>query len=413
MPRELIPRDDVARETEGERLRRVIERLLEPRAQVAAGQVHSLALLLPGGLLPRGGKVRAWGENIFGQLGDGTTTDSSTPVKVQARGMVIAIAGGGNHSLALDSLWGILPYGTVWAWGDNTFGQLGDGTTATSAVPVPVRDQSGQPVVGWVAVAGGWAHSLALFQDRTLWAWGLNNRGQLGDGTITNRLLAVAVRDLSGKPLMWVVAAAAGGAHSLALLQDETVWAWGDNSFGQLGDGRSGGNSTRPGQVQGLSGVVAIAAGYLHSLAVLKDGTVWAWGLNNLGQLGDGSTLDRPTPVPVLDLNGQPLGDVIAIAGGGWHSLALRRDGTVWAWGYNANGQLGDGSTVNRPTAVVVRDLNGQPLKGWVAIAAGYSHSLAALENGTVWAWGYNQLGQLGNGTTMDSATPVKVQGLP
>ncbi|AEG14452.1 Ig domain protein group 2 domain protein [Desulfofundulus kuznetsovii DSM 6115] len=232
-----------------------------------------------------------------------------------------------------------------------------------------------------VKIAAGGARSLAIKSDGTVWAWG---------GT------PVPVQNLTG-----VVAVEAGSFYSLALKSDGTVWAWGDNYYGQLGDGTTT-NRYTPVQVQNLTGVVAIAAGGGHSLALKSDGTVWAWGYNGYGQLGDGTITNRTTPVQVKNLTG-----VVAVAAGGGHSLALKSDGTVWAWGYNGYGQLGDGTTMNRYTPVQVQNLTGV-----VAIAAGSSHSLALKSDGTVWAWGNNGYGQLGDGTTTNRTTPVRVQGL-
>jgi hypothetical protein len=170
----------------------------------------------------------------------------------------------------------------------------------------------------------------------------------------------------------------------------------------QLGDGSTT-DRTTPIQVSGLSDVVAVAGGAGHSLAVLADGTVWAWGLNNYGQLGDGTTTHRTTPVQVSSLTG-----VVTIACGGNHTLALKSDGTVYAWGYNTNGQLGDGTTTNRYTPAQVSSLTGV-----VSVACGYYHTLALKSDGTVYAWGRNSYGQLGDGTTTQRTTPVQVQGGP
>jgi len=193
-------------------------------------------------------------------------------------------------------------------------------------------------------LAAGGTHSLALRADGTVWAWGWNDQGQLGDGTDTDRHTPVRVRGLTD-----VVAVAAGRAHSLALRADGTVWAWGSNEDGELGDGTDTDRHT-PVKVPGLSDVVAVAARDWHSLALRADGTVWAWGNNRFGQLGDGTDTDRHTPVKVPGLT-----DVVAVAAGEYHSLALRADGTVWAWGRNGYGQLGDGTTTHRHTPVKVQ----------------------------------------------------------
>ncbi|MBI2916825.1 MAG: S8 family serine peptidase [Chloroflexi bacterium] len=339
----------------------------------------------PGGAVASG-EAWAWGNNSEGQLGDGTTIQRNAPVQVSGLAGVTDVAGGGWHSLALSSA------GTVWAWGWNDQGQLGDGTTTGRTTPVQVSGLTG---VAAVAV-GDYYHSLALKSDGTVWAWGWNYHGQLGDGTTTDRHTPVPVSGLTG-----VVAIAAGGYHSLALKSDGTVWAWGGNDNGQLGDDTQT-NRTTPVQVSGLTDVTAIAAGGYYSLALKSDGTVWAWGRNVVGELGDGTTTGRTTPVQVSGLTG-----ATAIAAGGYHSLALKSDGAVWAWGYNNHGQLGDGTTTNRHTPVQVSGLTGV-----TTFAAGGLHSLALRSDGTVWAWGYNNNGQLGDGSTTNRHTPVPVSGL-
>ncbi|RKH01016.1 RCC1 domain-containing protein [Corallococcus carmarthensis] len=250
--------------------------------------------------------------------------------------------------------------------------------------------------VAWIAAGG--AHSLVVRQDGTAVAWGNNAYGQLGDGTNADRLIPVPVpvQDLTG-----ATALSATAYHTLALQQDGTVWGWGYNDSGQLGDALDVVRVT-PAQLPGLTGITALASGTYHSLALQQDGTVWAWGLNNLGQLGDGTTVSRPERMPVPGLTG-----VTALAASTYHSLALKQDGTVWTWGYNSSGQLGDGTTTSHLTPVQV-----QGLMGVSAIAAGLVHSLALKQDGTVWTWGRNTDGQLGNGATVNSPVPVRVQGL-
>jgi alpha-tubulin suppressor-like RCC1 family protein len=301
----------------------------------------------------------------------------------------LTMAAGMGHSLA------IREDETVWAWGANYSGQLGDGTNTNRHTPVQVINLNNV-----VAVATRDSHTLALRDWGTIWAWGRNDFGQLGYGTTINRNTPVKVN------IGRVVAIATGGDHSLALKEDGTVWTWGNNYFGQLGDGTYGGHENTmkpPLQVSNLNNVVAIAAGMGHSIALKADGTVWTWGANSSGQLGDGATYNiSPTPVQVSNLT-----NVIAIAAGEYHSLALKADGTVWTWGSNDFGQLGDGTTINRNTPVQVNSLNNA-----VNIAAGWSYSVALKEDGTVWAWGRNDYGQLGDGTNEDNYIPVQVSNL-
>ena len=285
---------------------------------------------------------------------------------------------------------------TVRAWGANDFGQLGDGTTTNRTTPVQV-----QTLRSVEAVTAGFEHSLALLSNSTVSAWGDNSSGQLGDGTTTNRTTPVQVQT-SGGPLSGVEVVAASGLHSLALLADGTVHAWGRNDFGQLGDGTTT-NRTTPVQVQTPPNVIAVAAGSGHSLALqsgLLTTTVFAWGRNNFGQLGDGTTTNRTTSVQVQTLLGV-LSEVTAV-GAGFHSLALQSGlltTTVFAWGRNDFGQLGDGTTTNRNKAVRVQALGGL-LSGVEAVTAGAFHSLARLPGGSARAWGRNDFGQLGDGTT-------------
>ena len=290
--------------------------------------------------------------------------------------------------------------GNILAWGANGAGQLGNGTFSFGATVTPGQVLN---LTGAAAISAGSYHSLALLSDGSVWAWGNNESGQLGNGDPTgdDRDTPGPVQNLTG-----VVAIAAGRLHSMALTSDGKVWAWGDNADGELGTG--GGFSSTPVQVMGLTGVVAIAAGGFHSMALTSDGNVWAWGDNTYGGLGDGTTTNRTTPVQVSGLAG-----VVAIAAGYYHGLALKSDGTVWAWGENLYGQLGNGLTTNSSVPVPVSTSSG--LTGVVAIAAGGDgayHSLAEKTDGTVWAWGHNAYGQLGNGSTADTNMPVQVSSL-
>ncbi|KAF0218277.1 MAG: Ig domain-containing [Geobacteraceae bacterium] len=197
--------------------------------------------------------------------------------------------------------------------------------------------------------------------------------------------------------LTGVTAIAAGDYFTLALKSDGSVWAWGSNSSGQLGDGTTV-NRAAPGMVSGLSSVSAIGAGYLHSMALRADGTVWTWGYNGFGQLGDGTTIPKKTPIQAN------LSQITAIAAGTHHSLALKSDGTIWAWGYNASGQLGDGTMSNRNTPVQAISIYGVS-----AIAAGANHSLALMADRSVWSWGDNYFGQLGDGTSTNKGIPQQL----
>src|SRR5450759_1004138 len=252
--------------------------------------------------------------------------------------------------------------GSAWAWGYNGYGQLGNGTTTNSSTPVAVTN--GTSVT---AIAGGGNHSLALTSTGQVLAWGYNGHGQLGNGTTTNSSTPVAV---SLPPFgITVTAIAGGGLHSLARTSTGQVLAWGYNHEGELGNGTTTDSST-PVAVSLPSGttVTAIAGGLYHSLALTSTGQVLAWGYNGLGQLGNGTTTNSSTPVAVSLPSGTT---VTAIDGGGDHSLALTSSGQVLAWGYNGHGELGNGTTTNSSTPVV------SAFPAGVAIAGGGNHSLA------------------------------------
>ncbi len=377
---------------------------------LAAGGAHSLAVTSSGGVL-------SWGTNVGGQLGKnsidanafplGTFNNDDPNLDGQPLSDIIAVSGGGNHSLALKS------DGTVRAWGGNN-GQLGDGfadgTWDGTALQVRNPANTG-PLTGVAAIsAGSGNYSVALQSDGTVLAWGTNGNGQLGDGTNFQRFLPVQVSGFG--PGSGVVAISAGANHTLALKLDGSVWAWGGNANGRLGDGTTIQRFT-PVQVSGLgigSGVVAIAAGNGYSLAMKADGSVWAWGNNANGQLGDGTLVQKLTPTQVLDPSGTGfLGGAIAIAANG-SSMVLKSDGTVWTWGANAAGQLGDGTFTDRSLPVQVVGAGGSGfLSGAVAIGAGTQNGQALKADGTVWTWGFDQNGNLGNGTFgAGSATPVQ-----
>lgn len=332
--------------------------------------------------------LSAWGDNSGGELGDGTFNESDSPVAVNGVSGVQAISAGYRFNLALVS------GGTVDAWGENQFGELGNGNTTDRTVPTPVGGLSGVR-----AIAAGGGHSLALLSNGTVMAWGDNAFGQLGDGTTIDRSKPVAVKGLSG-----VTAIAAGQVDSLALLSNGTVMAWGDGRDGQLGNGSLDTSSSVPVAVHGLTGVRAISAGGFFDIALLKNGTVRAWGEGDNGELGNGEMSDQGLPVVVKSLSG-----VSAISAGEDHSLALLKAGTVAAWGSNNFSQLGVSTGLNSNSDAPVA-IHG--LSHVTAIAGGGQSSLALLSTGKVESWGDNALGQLGNGTTTDATTPTPVPGL-
>ncbi|MBI5483798.1 MAG: S8 family serine peptidase, partial [Deltaproteobacteria bacterium] len=351
---------------------------LSKKIAIAAGESHTVAL-------KGDGTVWAWGSNEYGKLGDGTTTNRITPVHISGLSGVTAIAARGHHTIALMS------DGTVWTWGANYDGQLGNGSTTQRSEPWEVPGLSGV-----IAIASGTSYSVALKGDGTVWSWGDNYYGQLGDGTTTDKTTPVQAQGLSG-----VSAIGSGISHTVALKSDGTVWSWGLNGFGELGDGTTTDRHT-PVKVSGLSEIVGVYPGQRYTEVLKMDGSIWGWGVNNFGQLGDGTTINRKLPVRVAELSG-----VLTIIGGGAHTIAALGDGTVSAWGYNDYGQLGDGSTTQKP---IPTQLPG--FSDVLTIAAGWGHSVAVKQDGTIWTWGYNSTGQLGDGTTTNRKSPVQVQGL-
>ncbi|WP_162463248.1 immunoglobulin-like domain-containing protein [Paenibacillus psychroresistens] len=306
------------------------------------------------------------------------------------------LAGGEGYSLSLAS------NGTVWGWGNNSGGSLGDGTNTDRLEPVKVDGLLAGKAVS--EISARYMHSLAI-ADGLVYGWGINNSGQLGDATIKDRNVPVKVNLPSGKIFSQI---ATGMTHSLALTSTGILYAWGNNDDGQLGDGTTNTRAT-PVLVNGLPGktIIAIAAGNLHSVAVAQDGTVWAWGNNSSGQLGDGTNTNRKLPVKVIGLSGKT---AIKVAAGNNHTLALVAGGTVWGSGNNSSGQLGDGTTINRTTSVKVNGLlNGKTI---IDITAENDHSLALLNDRTMMSWGENDQGQLGDGSTSSSNLPVTVSAL-
>ncbi len=353
-------------------------------AVVTARQYHTCALTGAGGAV-------CWGDNDNGQLGDGTTTRRSTPTVVSGLASgVAAVAPGYYHTCALTTVGGAL------CWGSNGNGQLGDGTTTQSTTPVAVSGLSS--AVGAI-VAGGY-HSCAVTSSGAARCWGRNNYGQLGDGTTTDRVTPTAVSGLSSG----VAAIATGIYHTCALTTGGGVVCWGYNSYGQLGDGTTTDRWT-PTAVSGLSnGIAAIAADHYHACARTTAGGALCWGNNSYGQLGDGTTTSRATPTAVSGLSS----GVAAIEPGGRHTCVRTTGGGVMCWGYNVLGELGDGTTTQRLTPTAVSGLTS----GAAAIAAGYWHTCAVTAGGDVACWGDNNYGDLGDGATLRRTTAIGVSGL-
>ena len=341
------------------------------------------------------GTLRAWGLGGNGQLGNGGTQTSTVPVKVKlpAGTKVTSVRAGCFHTLALTST------GQVLAWGSNASGELGDGTTHFRATPVKVHIPAGTTIK---AIRAGCFHSLALTSTGQVLAWGLNANGELGNGTTTDSHIPVPVSLPTGTT---VKAISAGEAHSLALTSTGQVLAWGFNAVGQLGNASTTDSDTPvPVALPTGTKVAGVAAGGLHSLALTSTGQVMAWGFGLQGELGNGtSNNNSDTPVMVT----LPPGTTVRqLSAGCEHTLALTSTGQVLAWGFNLDGELGNDSTQDSDVPVMAQLPQGTTA---TEVSAGCFHSLALTSTGQVLAWGRNDDGELGNASTVSSGVPVQV----
>jgi len=342
-------------------------------------------------VLTGNGGVKCWGGNEYGQLGDGTMNSSSLPLDVVGlTSGITALAAGEEHTCALTL------DGRVKCWGFNEYGQLGDGTAIWHAIPIDVVELTRDIT----ALAAGWAHNCAVTSSGGAKCWGYNDFGQLGDGTMNDSSSPVDVVGLTSG----VKALAAGEEHTCALTSEGGVKCWGNNGAGELGDGTTN-HSNLPVDVIGLSkGVTAVVTDWYHSCVLTSSGGVKCWGRNDFGQLGNGTTDDSSIPVDVIGLTE----GVTALAAGQGITCAVTTVGGAKCWGYNSWGQLGDGTTTHSSLPVEVSGLSS----GVSALTAGIWHTCALTTSGGVKCWGYNAWGELGDGTLNNSSIPVDVVGL-
>jgi len=307
----------------------------------------------------------------------------TTPTQIGTSSNWKSIANGVYHIVAIKT------DGTLWAWGSNYYGELGDGTNIGKNVPTRIGNAN-----NWKSVLAGYAFTVAIKTDGTLWAWGLNDSGELGDGTIINKNIPTKI----GNANNWSLASIYfDSCH--AIKTDGTLWAWGNNFWGVLGDGTNINKST-PIQIGTDTNWKVISNGMTHVLALKVDGTLWSWGGGSFGTVGDGTNNNkRNFPLQIGTSNNWK-----SVSAGREHSLAIKTDGTLWAWGLNDYGQLGDGTTINKNTPIQIGTATN-----WKVATSGNWFSTALKTDGALWAWGLNDAGQLGDDTTIDKTAPTQI----
>jgi alpha-tubulin suppressor-like RCC1 family protein len=336
--------------------------------------------------LKANGEVWSWGVSSNGVLGDNTAQQRSVPVSVVGGHSFMSISGIGNSAIALKA------DGTAWTWGLNASGQLGDNSSINKSSPVSVVGGH-----SFIQVKSGSTHLTSLKIDGSVWCWGLNASGQLGDNTVLVKSSPIQVVGAHS-----FVKIASGQTHSLALKANGEVWTWGLNATGQLGDNTVVAKSS-PVSVVGGHSFIDINGGISHSIALKANGEVWAWGNNANGQLGNNTILNTSSPVQVVGAH-----SFVKIGQGiGGHNLALKADGSAWAWGFNSGGQLGNNAvtlSMSSPIAVV----GGHSFSD--ISAGGGNQSVAIKLNGEVWCWGAGGSGALGNNLTAARSSPVLIR---
>ena len=335
----------------------------------------------------RSGNLWVWGNNFYGQLGDNTTINRSSPVQ--------AVTGGTNWK----QVSGGLPFtatiksdGTLWTWGRNSYGGLGDNTVVHKSSPV----QTVAFGTNWKQVAAGYIHTAAIKTDGTLWCWGYNLYGQLGENTATQR----------NSPIQTVAfgtnwkQVSSGFYHCAAIKTDGTLWTWGYNDNGQLGDNTIVHRSSPVQTTAFGSNWKQVYCGRYNTAAIKTDGTLWCWGQNANGQLGDSTITKKSSPVQTIAFGT----NWMQVFSGYQFTAAIKADGTLWTWGQNSYGGLGDNTTIKRSSPVQTVAFG----TSWKQVAGGSSHIAAIKTDGTLWVWGSGLAGQLGNNTTTDKSSPVQ-----
>jgi alpha-tubulin suppressor-like RCC1 family protein len=343
--------------------------------KITAGDTSSLGI-------DKNGKIWGWGDNSFGQLGDNSTTNRFSPVSISGVNKTFCnIYTGDNHSVGIDK------NGKAWGWGSNSFGRLGDNTTASKSTPVAVAGVTKT----FCNISAGLDHSNSIDKNGKIWSWGNNALGQLGDNSITSKNTPISVVGVN-KTFCKIVA---GQSFSGSIDKNGRVWTWGNNSVGQLGNNSITSERT-PVSILGVVKTFcfismpqyATNTNAYRTSSIDKDGKIWSWGGNNNGVLGDNSGVSKRTPVLIAGVTKT----FCKISCGGLHSLAIDKYGKIWSWGNNTYGQLGDGTITQRNTPVSIIGTT----KTFCEITAGLLHSIGIDKNGTLWTWGQSTSGQIG-----------------
>lgn len=338
------------------------------------------------------GSLYTWGDNEYGQLGDGTTADKYVPTLINSFDgeKVIAVDLGQDHSAAITET------GKLYTWGHNQHGQLGNGNTYNRTTPTLIDSFNGEKVI---AISLGGYTSAAITESGKLYMWGENDYGQLGNGLTIDRSFPLWINRFNGEKIVTV---SLGSGHSSAITESGKLYTWGDNDFGQLGDGTTVEKHT-PRLIDRFNGekVIAVSLGVEHSAAITESGKLYTWGYNYYGQLGNGSTDERHIPTCII--SGKKVVDVSL----GWaHSAALIESGELYTWGSNSEGKLGDGTTIPKHYPILIDMFGGEKV---VAISISDHHSAAITETGKLYTWGNNFYGQLGIGPTSSRSVPTNV----
>ena len=364
------------------------------------------------------GQVFTWGNNSYGQLGDGTTTNRLYPTNITSYfnldhgERVVSLSLGSSHSIALTS------EGRVFTWGRNNHGQLGDGTTIQRLTPTEITNSFNLGLSEKIiALSLGNSHSIALTSEGQVFTWGRNGEGQLGDGTIGDRLIPINItNNFNIGPGERIIAISLGSFHSSALTTEGRIFTWGLNRDGRLGDGTvldrlNPTDITSSFNLDNGGAIISISMGGSHSSALTTEGRVFTWGLNSNGRLGDGTTTNRLTPTNITDLFFLSHGEkIVSVNLGAFHSAALTTEGRVFTWGLNRHGRLGDGTTVDKFNPIdITNGFNINQEETIICLSLGNSHSSALTSDNRFFAWGLNNEGQLGDGTTTIQLKPIEI----